>query len=145
MRLWRREKSKDTVGNLKTQKNWWCSSCSSLKAEDQCFLQTSQTEKSNSFSLSLFILIRLSTVWMRPTYIEEGNLFYSVYWFECWKGWLLSRVRLFCDPMECSPPGSSVHGILQARTLEWLDFSRKSCWPRDWTQVSCIAGRFFTV
>ena len=33
--------------------------------------------------------------------------------------WVLSRVRLFCDPMDCSPPGSSVHGILQARILEW--------------------------
>ena len=52
-----------------------------------------------------------------------------------------------CDPMDCSPPGSSVHGILQARILEWvaISFSRWSSWPRDWTQVSCIAGRFFTV
>ena len=42
-----------------------------------------------------------------------------------------------------SPPGSSVHGILQARVLEWvaISFSRGSSWPRDWTQVSCIAGR----
>ena len=50
-----------------------------------------------------------------------------------------------CDPMDCSPPGSSVRGILQAKTLEWvvIPFSRGSSWPRDWTQVSCIAGRFF--
>ena len=50
-----------------------------------------------------------------------------------------------CNPMDCSPPGSSVHGILQAKTLEWvaIPFSRGSSWPRDWTQVSCIAGRFF--
>ena len=48
-----------------------------------------------------------------------------------------------CDPVDCSPPGSSVHGILQARTLECIAifFSRGSSWPRDWTQVSCIAGR----
>ena len=46
----------------------------------------------------------------------------------------------------CSPPGSSVHGILQARILEWvaISFSRGSSWPRDWTQVSCTAGSFFT-
>ena len=46
--------------------------------------------------------------------------------------------------MDCSPPGSSVHGILQARILEWvaMSSSRGSSWPRDWTQVSCIAGRF---
>ena len=42
-----------------------------------------------------------------------------------------------CDPMEYSPPGSSVHGILQPRTLEWvaISFSRGSSQPRDWTQV----------
>ena len=52
-----------------------------------------------------------------------------------------------CDPMNCSSPGTSVHGILQARTLELvaIPFSRGSSQPRDRTQVSCIAGRFFTV
>ena len=46
---------------------------------------------------------------------------------------LLSCVRLFQDPMDCSPPGSSVHGILQARILEWvaIPFSRESSQPRD--------------
>ena len=52
-----------------------------------------------------------------------------------------------CDPMDCSPPGSSVHGVFQARILERvaISFSRGSSQPRDWTQVSCISGRFFTV
>ena len=52
-----------------------------------------------------------------------------------------------CNPMDCSPPGSSVHGILQARILEWvaISFSRGSSQPRDWTQVSCIAGRRFNL
>ena len=52
-----------------------------------------------------------------------------------------------CDPMDCSPPGFFVHGILQARILEWvaISFSRGSSWPRDQTQVSCFAGRFFTI
>ena len=51
-----------------------------------------------------------------------------------------------CDPMDCSPPGSSVHGILQARVLEWVAMpsSRGSSRLRDGTSVSCIAGRFFT-
>jgi len=51
------------------------------------------------------------------------------------------------DPMDCGPPGSFVHGILQARILEWtaIPFSRGSSWPRDPTRVSCIAGRFFTL
>ena len=51
------------------------------------------------------------------------------------------------DPMDCSPPRSSVHVILQARILEWvaISFSRGSSPPRDRTWVSCIAGRFFTI
>ena len=52
-----------------------------------------------------------------------------------------------CDPMDCSLPGSSVHGIFQARVLEWvaISFSRGSSGPRDQTRVSRIAGRRFTV
>ena len=52
-----------------------------------------------------------------------------------------------CDSMNCSLPGNSVHGILQARILEWvaMPFSRESFRPRDQAQVSCIAGRFFTI
>ena len=53
----------------------------------------------------------------------------------------------FCDPVDWRPPGSSVHGILQARILEWIPIScsRGSSWPSDWTRVSHVAGRFFTV
>ena len=51
-----------------------------------------------------------------------------------------------CDPMDYSPPDSSVHGILQAGILEWvaIPFSKGSSWPRDQIWVSCIAGRLFT-
>ena len=51
-----------------------------------------------------------------------------------------------CDPMDCSPPGSSVHGISQARILEWvvISFSKGSSQPRDQTCISCLACRFFT-
>ena len=51
-----------------------------------------------------------------------------------------------CDPMDCRLPGSSVHGILQARILEWvaIPFSWRSSWLRNQIQVSCIVGRFFT-
>ena len=58
----------------------------------------------------------------------------------------ISHVRL-CEPMDCSPPGSSVLGILQARVLEWvaISFSRESSRSRDQTQVSCNAGRLFTM
>ena len=52
-----------------------------------------------------------------------------------------------CNPMDCSLPGSSVHGIFQARILEWvaISFSRGSSQSKNQTQVSCIAGRFFTL
>ena len=52
-----------------------------------------------------------------------------------------------CNPMNCSPPGSSVHGIHQARILEWvaMPFSRGCSGSRDQTQVSHIAGRFFNI
>ena len=51
-----------------------------------------------------------------------------------------------CDPMNCSLPGSSVHGILQATILEWvvISSSKGSSQPRDWICISCITGRFFT-
>ena len=54
---------------------------------------------------------------------------------------------ILCDPMDCSLPGSSVHGIFQARILEWvaISFSRGSSRPRDWTWVSRVVGRCFTV
>ena len=52
-----------------------------------------------------------------------------------------------CAPVDCSPPGSSVHGIFQAGILEWVSipFSRGPSRPRDWTQVSLIVSRHFTV
>ena len=52
---------------------------------------------------------------------------------------VLSHVRLFMTPVDCSPPGSSVHGISQARILEWVTISssRGSSWLRDQTSVSC--------
>ena len=51
-----------------------------------------------------------------------------------------------CDTMDCSLTDSSVHGILQARILEWvaIAFSRGSSQPKDWTWISCTAGSLFT-
>ena len=65
--------------------------------------------------------------------------------------WLWSEIThscpTLCDLMDCSLPGSSVHGTFQARGLEWvaISFSRGSSPPRDRTQVSCSIGRRFTV
>ena len=60
---------------------------------------------------------------------------------------LLQSCLTLYDPMDCSLPGSSVHGISQARILEWVAifFSRRYSQPRDPTRVSYTAGRRFTV
>ena len=60
-------------------------------------------------------------------------------WFVCCV--LTQSCMTFCDPMGCSPPGTSVHGILQVRTLEWvaISLSRGSSWPRDSTHISGIS------
>ena len=101
--------------------------------------------------------------WMcLPVCVEEGELGFSKEkrriqnWALLAQGSLkredlmscvLQSCLILCEPMDCRLPGSSVHGILQARILEWLamPFSRGSTWPRDQTLVSHIAGRFFTI
>ena len=82
---------------------------------------------------------------LRPLYKQCFKVAkYLSYWPVC--PLLLFFLHL-TGSVSCSPPGSSVHGILQARILEWvaMSFSRGYSWPRDWTWVPCIAGRFFTV
>ena len=60
--------------------------------------------------------------------------------------WVAKSCLILCNPTDCSPPGSSVHGLSQARILVCvaISFSRQSSWPRDRTCVSRIAGGFFT-
>ena len=73
---------------------------------------------------------------------EENDFFYSL--CVC----LVNQSCLIlCNPMDCSLPGSSGHGILQARILERIaiPFSRGSSWTREWPQVSHTAGKFFTI
>ena len=74
---------------------------------------------------------------------------YGVIMMVCMHAKLLQLCLVLCDPMDCSPPGSLVRGILQARILMWIAMSssRGSSWPRDWTcisYISRIAGWFFT-
>ena len=59
----------------------------------------------------------------------------------------LQSCSVLCDPIDCSPPGSSVHGILQAKILEWVAkfLSRGSSQPRNQAHVSSLAGEFFTI
>ena len=83
-----------------------------------------------------------------------------ILWWDNWinKRWYAHTMKYFCcclvtkscltlcDSMGCSLPGSSVHGISQAKILEWVavSFSRLSSQLRDWIHVSCLAGKFFT-
>ena len=81
--------------------------------------------------------------WLDSHQISEA-LQLSVCVCVCVCVWITQSCLTLCDPTNCSPPGFSVHGILQARILEWIaiPFSRGSSQPRDRTLVSC---RFFTV
>ena len=63
------------------------------------------------------------------------------------KGLVTQSCLTLCDPVDCSLPGFSVHGILRARILEWvtISFSRGSSRPRDQSRVSHIGGRHFNL
>ena len=81
------------------------------------------------------------------TIIIPKNLCYGLNCVKCVKVLVTQSCLALCNSMYCSPPGSSVRGILQAGILEWVAMpsSRGSSQPRYWTWVSCIAGRFFTI
>ena len=69
--------------------------------------------------------------------------FRSLYYLKMYEH--VCSVASDCDPMDCNPPGSSVHGIFQARIQEWvaISFNRLSSWPRNQTCVSCIGRQIF--
>ena len=76
-----------------------------------------------------------------------GTWCHKIYYEYLWVSEVTQSCPTLWESMDCSPPGSSVHGIFQVRILEWvaISFSRGSSQPRDWTWVSCIAGRRFTI
>ena len=92
-----------------------------------------------------------------PLTLHLGNKFTSPWHKNITSPWHLELLQIMCtlshsvmsnscNPIGCNLPSSSVHGILQARILEWvaISFSRGSSQPRDWAQVSYIAVRLFT-
>ena len=82
-----------------------------------------------------------------PKFLTLGNITIKMFSWMMVVVVLVAKLCLtLCDPMDCSPPGSSVHGISQARILEWVvvPFSRWSSWPRGQTWVFCTAGGFST-
>jgi len=91
--------------------------------------------------LHCFEMIKGNSFDAKNSYWPVGNG-----WSE-WVGDVAQSCPTLCNFMDCSLPDSSVHGIFQARILEWvaISFSRGSSWSRDQTQVSHTAGRLFTI
>ena len=79
---------------------------------------------------------------MAPVTHTLPQLFNQVKWSE-----VAQSCLTLCDPMDCSILHSAIHGIFQARVLEWgaIAFSRAPSWPWDQTRISCIVGRRFTI
>ena len=77
----------------------------------------------------------------------RGSSFCITPWHQLGAFFGVQLCPTLCNLMDCSPPGSSVHGILQTRILEWVAMpsSRGASWPRNRIWVSCIAGRIFTI
>ena len=96
----------------------------------------------------LFYAEKYSIVWIDHILFRDLSVdrFLGCFW-KVKESEVAQLCPTLCNPMDFSPPGSSIHGILQARILKWvaISFSRGSSWPRDRTQVSHIAGRHFNL
>ena len=99
-----------------------------------------------------FLTMQTNALYLKSFGVISWALVLQSFMSSCRKNSARGRVTdkkwfIRINPMDCSLPGSSVRGSLQARILEWaaIPFSRASSWLRDWTQVSCITGRFFTI
>ena len=108
-------------------------------------------------SISAVFFVDIDKIITKLTWKDKGTRVAEVIWKRRIKESVYLILRLIkkcvaqsclilCDPVDYSPPGSSVRGILQARTLEWVAIpsSKGSSHPRNQTRVSCIAGRFFS-
>ena len=128
---------------------WWCKSLQALLSLESLL----NCSKSDQRSPSFYIALRQGAI--RNVLLQLGNQCKDTIWqkvrviacFSLWKWKLLSQIWLFVTPwtIACQAPLSM--GILQTRILERvaISFSRGSSCPRDWTQVSCLASRFFTI
>ena len=99
----------------------------------------------NSVEIGIIFLI---TIYRNENWVPKNKSWWTPHSFLSeWVGEVAQSCLTLCDPMDCSLPGSSLHGILQARIQEWvaISFSRGSSRPRDRTQVSCIPGRCFNL
>ena len=119
---------------------WYSGKCRIIGTEnkDQCLPKASRRGK--KLSIVLVAWLSASAQSCGTNSPKVFFCFFSVSMCAC----ALSLSCVWCFffyPMDCSPPGSSVHGIFWARILEWvsISYSRGSSWPRDWTCTSCIS------
>ena len=122
---------------------WWATLHGVAKSQTQL---SDWTELNWRFLISLFrLLIYLSS---HQKKLEFAFIILSGFPL-CMHAKSFQSCPALCNTMDCSPAGSSVHGIFQARILEWVAMpsSRGSSWARDWIRISgfsCLAGGFFT-
>ena len=125
---------------------------SSDNTEDEPKLITCENNKQNQHSSE--ICNRIQSFTHNVQNVHDKVQHYLTYQkYDAFQGKVLvpevvfTQTYLTLRPMDCSLSGSSVHGILQVKILEWvaISFSRESSWPGDQTQVFNIAGRFFTL
>ena len=106
-----------------------------------------QAPLSSTLSRSLLKFMFIKSVALSPSLLPASPFAFSLFQHQSVKVLVAQLCLTLCESMDYSPPGFSVHGILQTRILEWvaISFSRGSSRPGDWTRVSCIAGKFFTI
>ena len=113
----------------------------------QLFIEKLILCQTSSESLAYHSVSLASLIKMLEAEVLQGLIF--TWLIETWKkeSEVAQSCPTLCDPMDYSLPDSSVHGIFQARILEWVatSFSRRSSRPRDWTRVFCIVGRHFPI
>ena len=96
--------------------------------------------------LSLASAVHSTIISYKILPVSQGSVHTRPLWCLCCCYLVAKSCLTLCDPADCSSWGSSVHGISQARTLEWVAISSSSgsSQPRDWTCISCTAGGFVT-
>ena len=122
----------------------------------QCTRHEHLSHASNMHPMFIAALFIIARTWKQPRCPSADECrrklwyIYTMEYYSAIKKNSFESVVQSCltlwDPMDCSLPGSSIYGIFEARVLEWvaISFSRGSYQSRDWTQVSCSAGRCFT-
>ena len=122
-----------SMGSHRVGHNWWDLASSS---SSKCLKICSDSHPKPKPNLWSFVQSNQDV--FKYYFIVSYRILQFLCVYVCW----LTSCYILCDPVDCSPPSFSFHGILQQRILEWiaLPSSRGSSWPRDRTHISCITG-----